>query len=337
MEANICDTNHLDADVLLPPRKRLLAGLKRKNCDGNFAKNSISSTLSEFDIRLNNLLRSHLSNTNFSHEEIIEASREAAEAAARVAKAARAAAEEKAVIAAKAMAAAKKALEFVAIVDDETDCNERYSRKNKSKKHVRVKLLYNKNNCKTDEEIARKLHQTINSSPRITKNSSTSELKTKKQKRLKILSSDRTRVLNGVTIQSNGNGIACDVDSEGSVQEGNTVRVDENTSKFNKADQSEMGNGDLIAIQSKEKIGEVLEDTINLGRKRGRIKQKKLPLSVCNFRDQTNPKEDLKGKKPLFPAGPSGDNVMPVENTTMWKCKAFKASTSIKQNKIMQS
>ncbi|KAJ6990507.1 hypothetical protein NC653_018922 [Populus alba x Populus x berolinensis] len=37
MEANICDINHLDADVLLPPRKRLLAGFKKQSSDGDGA------------------------------------------------------------------------------------------------------------------------------------------------------------------------------------------------------------------------------------------------------------------------------------------------------------
>jgi hypothetical protein len=37
MDANICDVNHLDADVLLPPRKRLLAGLKKQSSEADGA------------------------------------------------------------------------------------------------------------------------------------------------------------------------------------------------------------------------------------------------------------------------------------------------------------
>lgn len=349
MEANVRDINHLDSDVLLPPRKRLLAVLKKQNCDGNSYMPSTSCNLSEFDTRLNNLLRSHLHNPNLSNDEIVAASRSAAEAAVNVAVAARTVAEEKAVIAAKAMAAAKSALELVANVSEE-----RYLRKNKLKKHVPVKMLYNKKKGNTDEELARKLHQAINSSPRISKNSPTSDLKNYKHKRLKNLPHEETRVPNGVIVpcMSNGNGVVGEVDSEDSVQESYMVRVDENTSKFNKADRRKMENEEPVTSHSKRKIGEELEDTFGLGRKRGRIKQKKLPLSICNFRDQTNPKEDPKfrslmteesvskatsGNKQFFSVGTSGDSVKPVERKSLWKCQSLKAPACVKQNKVLQS
>jgi len=146
MEANICDVNHLDADVLLPPRKRLLAGLKKQSskADGAsrlslvaspsasasasaFASASASApacapssaALSDFEIRLNNLLSSHSSHPNLTPEEIVEASKSAAIAAAKAAEVARAAAEEKAAIASKAMAAVKRALDLVASFAEE--------------------------------------------------------------------------------------------------------------------------------------------------------------------------------------------------------------------------
>ncbi|KAK2975688.1 hypothetical protein RJ640_027791 [Escallonia rubra] len=359
MEANICDINHLDADVLLPPRKRLLAGLKKQNGDGNPHLPSTSSASSEFDNRLNHFLRSHTSNPNISNEEIVEASRLAAEAAIKVAEAARAAAEEKAVIAAKAVAAAKSALELVATVSGEIQYEDRYSKKNKMKKHVQVQKLYNKKGSKTDEEVARNLHRAINSSPRISKNSSTSDLKSHKHKRLKMASPEKVRVPNGVLVRgryppstSNGNGVVGAVASEGSTRHAFMVRVDENTSKYNKADRLKMDNGEPVSFHSKEKMEEALEDTCSLGRKRGRIKQKKLPLSICNIRDQTNPKEELKprslfteestskataGNNPFFSVGPSGDSVSAVERSSMWKCKAFKSPACVKQNKVMQS
>ncbi|KAA8547597.1 hypothetical protein F0562_004026 [Nyssa sinensis] len=265
MEANLCDINHLDADVLLPPRKRLLAGLKKQSSDGISHLQSISITSSEFDTRLNNLLKSHLNSSNLSTEEIVDASRSAAIAAAKVAEAARAAAEEKAAIAAKAVAAAKSALELVATVSEDAALKERYFKKNKMKKHVTVQMLYNKpqpiENCKTDEELARKLHQAMNSSPRISKHSSTSDLKNHKHKRVKNLSiSEKTRDSNVVMVwegnlpsATNGNGIVGELDSEGSSQEVCTVRVDENTSKFNKADQFKMDNGEVETNRLKEK------------------------------------------------------------------------------------
>lgn len=359
MEANICDVNHLDADVLLPPRKRLLAGLKKQNSDGNSYMPSTSSSLNEYDDRLNKLLRSHLNNDNLSEEEIVEASRSAAEAALKVAEAARAAADEKAIIAAKAVAAAKSALELVANVSEDTASNERYLKKNKLKKHVQVQMLYSNNNknrsenCKTDEELARTLHRAINSSPRISKHCSPSDLKSHKHKRLKSLAfSEMMPDSNPST--SNGNIVAGEVDGGSSNEkEANMVKVDESTKTFNKADTSKMENAEAERINSKEKYGE--EDTSSLGRKRGRMKQKKLPLSICNFRDQENPKEEVKyrssrlseedtgkaaaaTKKPLFSVGPSGNGVMPVERTTsLWKCQSFKAPTCVKQNKVVQS
>ncbi|CAI9276391.1 unnamed protein product [Lactuca saligna] len=131
--------------------KRLLACLKKQNGDINGSPNSPSTCtpLSKLDTRISYLLRAHLSTDNPSQEEIVAASRSAAEVAVKVAMAARAAAEEKAVIASKAMAAAKKALELVAIVDDqnqetpsspEQDSN---SKKNKQVEgcHLAIMLL----------------------------------------------------------------------------------------------------------------------------------------------------------------------------------------------------
>ncbi|XP_010466334.1 PREDICTED: uncharacterized protein LOC104746528 [Camelina sativa] len=66
------------------------------------------------DYHLNILLASHLSNPDLTPQEIAEASRSTAAAAAVAAKAARATAYEKAAAAAKAVAAAKTALDFIA-------------------------------------------------------------------------------------------------------------------------------------------------------------------------------------------------------------------------------
>ena len=38
----MCDVNLLDADVLLPPRKRLLAGLKKQSSDSDVDMNLLS-------------------------------------------------------------------------------------------------------------------------------------------------------------------------------------------------------------------------------------------------------------------------------------------------------
>ncbi|KAK4431455.1 hypothetical protein Salat_0907600 [Sesamum alatum] len=378
MEANRCDVNHLDADALLPPRKRLLAGLKRQSSDVNSTAPSTSrSAESEYDTRLNNLLRSQLSNTNLSNEGIVEASRCAAIEAAKVAEAARAIAEQKAAKAAKAMAAAKSALDLVATLE-EAASKEKCLKPNKMKKHLPVQAFYNKNkgkfNCRTDEELARKLHQAINSSARILKNSSGSDSKNHKHTRLKTsAASGRTSICSGIPPgegnrpsinTSNGYGVV-EVDTEGPVKEIDTIMVDLNTSKPDrddgirlengegwqpsKHDQLKLQNGE-VRVPSKAKSPESLD---SFGKKRGRIKQKKLPLSICSFRDQTSPKEALKSRgmpqpedngdktpvvnQPLFPVGTPGNSLMPIERTPMWKCQAFKAPACFTQNKVMQS
>ena len=369
METNICDINHLDADVLLPPRKRLLAGLKKQSSDGDATlhPSPVAMNSNEFDARLHRLIGSHLKNPSLTPEEIVEASRSAANAAAKVAEAARAAAEEKAAKAAKAMAVAKSALELVTSVSEETSSRERYLKKNKSKKHVQVQLLYKKHqpveNYRTDEELARKLHRAMNSSPRISKNSSGSDWKNHKHKKPKIFPAvEKTRAPNGGIVlegnspsSCNGSSIAGDVDSQNSVREVYTVKVDERVLRTQKADQLETDNRE--AGYSKDKNLEALDHSSTTGRKRGRIKLKKLPLSICTIRDRANPKEELKsrsastteenifkptveptaGKVPLFSVGPSAGSVMPVEATSMWKCQDFKAPACVKQNKVVQS
>lgn len=175
METNGCHVEQVDADVLLPPRKRLLAGLKKQNSDAKGASHvsstamPSSSSLSAFDAHLNSLLGVH-SNPNLSPEEIVEASNSAALAAAKIAKAARAAAEEKAAVAARAVSAAKSALDLVASFSNEGNHKETSLKRNKLKKRVPVHSLYKRNrlisNCKTDEELARRLHRVMNSSSR---------------------------------------------------------------------------------------------------------------------------------------------------------------------------
>nr|XP_043607011.1 uncharacterized protein LOC122578998 [Erigeron canadensis] len=328
MESNVCDVNRLDSDVLLPPRKRLLAGLKKQNGDvngnGNGNVNGYgngngngNSVLDELDSRISYLLKAHLSNDNPSEEEIVAASRAAAEVAVKVALTARAAAQEKAVIAAKAMAAAKKALEVVATLDGDQAVGgsvEERMRKNKSIKQVELQVLYNNKTPKldsngkaNDEEVARKLHQAINSSPRITKGGVPSDVKSPKQKKLK------SSIFFGNDRISNGSipGVKISPSS-------NDKEV-ENTTKL------------IIENEPKAKSGD--EDITTLGRKRGRMKQKKLPLSICHDRDQATLKEDGSLRSPLS-AGPSANS---VERGTLWKCQSFKAPACVKQNKVMQS
>ncbi|KAE8710087.1 putative srpk [Hibiscus syriacus] len=304
MESNICDINHLDADVLLPPRKRLLAGFKKQASNANGASDqptvasssspspspspSTSTSSCDVNTHLKNLLMSsHLYNPNLSPEEILESSRAAATFAVKAAVAARAAAEKKAAVATKAVAAAKSALDIVAKFSEDRD---RRLKKNKLKKHVPVQLLYKKHepveSPRTDEELARKLHRAINSSPRISKNSP-SEWRGHKHKRPKIMATlEKTKASNGAIVLGgspssayNGDTMAGEIDSEDSMEE--SVKAEAKDAKYEKSGQLELDNGEARSSHSKEKA---FED-VTTGKKRGRMKIKKLPLSVCSFRD----------------------------------------------------
>lgn len=374
---NVCDVNHLDADVLLPPRKRLLAGLKKQSSDGDAAASpplvvascvttvsevaspSLTSYSSEFEARLKNLLGSHSDNPNLTPEEVVEASKAAAVAASKAAKAARAAAEEKAETAAKAVAAAKRALDLVASFSEEAvSSKERNLKKNKLKKHLPVHLLYKKyqpiENCGTDEELARKLHRAMNSSPRISKNSPNSDSKGSKHKKPKNSSSFEMTEVSDARMAlgqdclslNNGHAVMSKVDSEGSIQEVCSNKEDK------KSQMEITDNGEAESSQSKEKN---TEDLSSVGRKRGRVKLKKLPLSICTSKDRAQPKEGVRarsapltemntggnhhpvGNIPLFPMEPSTERVIPIEATTTCKCQEFKAPACIKQNKAVQS
>lgn len=371
MEANVCDINHLDADVLLPPRKRLLAGFKKQTSDGNgalspavLASSTSSSTSSscEFDTHLNILLTSHLNNPKHTPKELVEASRSAAVAAVQAAQDARAAADEKAAIAAKAVIAARNALDLVASFSEEGVSKERCLKKNKLKKHVPVQLLYTKHqpieNHGTDEELARRLHRAINSSPRISKHSPNPELKGHKHKKPKNSPPYEKASISDVGLvlerspasMSNEHAGEGEENSESSSQGARAIKADEKGSKYEKDNQLELDIVEAESSHSKEKIW---EETNSPGRRRGRVKLKKLPLSICTYRDQGNPKEEMVGKSslltqkntskptatgiPLFSLQPSTDGALPIEATPTWKCQEFKAPACIKQNKVMQS
>lgn len=373
---NACDVTDLDTNALLPPRKRLLAGLKRQSSDVNFPILSTSSSAgSEFNAHLNRLLSSQLSNPNTTNVEIVEASRRAATEAAKIAGIARANAEDKAAKAAKAVAAAKSALELVATLSEAASKKEHRLKKNKLKKHIPVESLYSKNkdktNCRADEELARNLHRSINSSPRISKSSLSSDAKIHNYKRLKSSASyEKTYIHGGGLVgegnrpsiaTSIGNGILEEVNTEDLVKEIEMSKVDLNTSKSDKVgepalfyreelhpsttDRTKLKHGEVEILDSKDKVADSFD---GLGKKRGRIKQKKLPLSICSFRDKTGPKEQQKpkdlphsednssraaaGNHPSFP-----DSLIPVERTSLWKCQTFKAPACVKQNKVIRS
>lgn len=378
---NVCDVNQLDADVLLPPRKRLLAGLKKQSsesdataspspiaasCVTDVASPSSTSFSSEFEARLKHLLNCHSNNPNLTPEEVAEASRKAAVTATKAAEAARAAAEEKAAIAAKAVAAAKSALDLVAsFSEDAINNKERNLKKNKSKKHLPVQLLYKKNkpieNCRKDEELARKLHRAMNSSPRISKTPPKSDSKGSRSKRPRSSSSFEITegsecgmaVGQDCLSLNNGHAIGGKIDSEGSNQEVCSSKKDKKVIKYDRSSQIEIDNGEAESSRSKPKN---YEDSHSppIGKKRGRTKLKKLPLSICTSKDKAKPREEIKVRRsssltemnttnqhvhtiPVFPVEPSTERLKQIEATSTWKCQDFKVPACIKQNKAVQS
>lgn len=357
MESNICDINQLDeADVLLPPRKRLLAGYKKQSSDANGNHNveshqpvivssssssSPSGSSSSEYARLNSLL----SNSSLSNEEIAELAKSAASAATKAAEEARAAAEEKAIIASRAMAAVKSALALVDSFNQENNSKEKSPKKNKLKKHVPVQLLYKDHQTgeddNADEELARKLHRAMNSSPRISKNVSGSDSKDHKHKKLKSSpAAERVRISNGgIVLGRNPASMSSEHTVIGNMDSENEV------SKFEKTQQLENGNGEMSH--------RTLDETNTPGRKRGRLKLKKMSLSSCTSRDLINSKEEkmikptpladknmgnpTSSRRPLFSMEHSDAAVGPIESAPTWKCQEFKPPACIKQNKVMQS
>ncbi|KAL1207200.1 hypothetical protein V5N11_036364 [Cardamine amara subsp. amara] len=253
------NVNQLESDLLLPPRKRLLAGYKKQNSmfinggDQSVASSSStttsnsSSASTDVQTHLDNLLRSQLNDQSQSPEELVHSSKATAALAANAAKAARAKANEKAMIASKAVAAAKNALElFASFPSQAVGSKEKSPKKNKQKKHVPVQLFYS--NGVADEDLSRRLNRVMNDC---------SGHRNKKQKSLVTYenSSVTSTMYDGVDV-------AGVVDSDSSVDE--------------EVDRTRV-NGKLLLCDNpvKEKTGL-------------RVKLKLLPLSMCASKDQEN-------------------------------------------------
>ncbi|KAJ4889103.1 hypothetical protein Rs2_28851 [Raphanus sativus] len=251
-------TNACDADTLLPPRKRLLAGFKKQNSNGSsstsYSDGSSSSASTDVQTHLDNLLTSQLNDDNGrSPEELAQASKATAALAAKIAKAARAAANEKAFIASKAVAAAKSALELFASFPAET-AKERSPRKYKQKKHVPVHVLYSKGVA--DEDLARRLNRAIDNSPRVL-----TGCRNKKQKSV-------------ASTMYDGHDVAGVVDSDTSTDD------DVDRTRVNK----KVLLCDDNALKEKTREG----SSSLLGKRRGSVKLKKLALSMCASKGQAN-------------------------------------------------
>ncbi|XP_068646204.1 uncharacterized protein [Aristolochia californica] len=330
MEANgFCSNDdHGDIDTSLPPRKRLLAGLKRQSSQTAFSSSR------------------HLSYFGKTPEEVIEDSISAAKAAAVVAAAAKAAALEKAAAAARAFAAAKRALELVASLDE--DMSARGNSVRKQKKQVPIKLLYKGRRLKNenDEELARRLHRAINSSPRISNHSVTSN----REKQGKRKPSELPKHKQGLICEGNSY-------SDRNVDGGDGDRAMLSSSdrqcqqKLEEKTAAEKG-GDFeekneTQYSKKNCCNKPEAGTLTSGKK-ARIKQKKLSLSLCSIRDLEKPKAkpDCSGPSeppsnlpprdiPSFAAKHSNEADEGVEATPSWSCKDFRAPQCFVESKML--
>ncbi|KAI4325746.1 hypothetical protein MLD38_031119 [Melastoma candidum] len=315
MDDASCDVNHLDANVLLPPRKRLLAGLKKQSLDVSEGSSSpslascssSSSPSSVFEAHMNRLMNIHANHPSLTLEEIAEASESASLTAANIAKAARAAAEEKAAIAVKKVVVVKSALDLVASFSEGRVVDEGSPRRNKLKKQVPVHSLYRgrprkATSSKTDEEIARKLHQVINSSPRIVKNPSTPDSSGIKCKNRDVPhDSFRNGSVNGGTV-SEVSGVLCNASASGVECKGYEQEEIKTSDRDDKPHRKSIDG--MLQIE-RDKASD--EKHTMTGKKRGRVKLKKLPLSICTSKDKANVKDDTKER--ISPHIMSSDNV----------------------------
>lgn len=358
METNRCHADNININACLPPRKRLLAGLKRQSC-GN-ASSSHSSFASDFGARLREFLAIDPEKPFISPEQIVEASRSAALAAAEVAAAAKANAMEKAAAAVKATAAAKSALELVASMTKGSASVETSRRKSKLRKHVPVKLLYEGGqqtaNHESDEELARRLHRAMNSSPRISKNNVDSNwkihsLKTHRQPALgESMNFKDSVVCEGISPPS-----ICKKNVEAGdcasyiLDRGSSSELDEVV----KLCTAETNCLDAVEIPHEGERGRKCCDSLGAKGlshgKKARIKQKKLPLSLCSRRDCKKPKEKTESKDfssteekciprtmPSSAVQPSNKGKVSVESIAMSKCQDLAATKSFAESKILQ-
>ncbi|EFH62378.1 hypothetical protein ARALYDRAFT_480644 [Arabidopsis lyrata subsp. lyrata] len=95
-------------------------------------------------------------------------------------------------------------------------------------------------------------------------------------------------------------------------------------------------NGKLLLCDNalKEKTG---EESSSLGKRRGRVKLKKLPLSMCASKDQEN--GITLAENNVSVSKPEGSNVgvgQVIEGPS-WKCQDLKSPECVKQNKVVRS
>ncbi|URE18856.1 hypothetical protein MUK42_31070 [Musa troglodytarum] len=262
-----------DANTHLPPRKRLLVELRRDSSDFDCLP-PIPSVSGDFGAQL----RDVISSPSSTPEEVIEVAKSVALATAEVAMAARNAATEKAAAAAKAKAAAKSALLFLDLISRSRNLRKGCLSKHKvRKKQIPIELLYKTQlpagSQEADEELARKLHLAMNSSPRLSNN-------------------NQKCIQNGICIEKSP------VLHKDSVRMTNKYFIDKSKEKIEGCSEAEGEQEESDYCTEEQNCGSRIR-VITEGRK-VRIKQKKLPLSQYGLGDQADVRKIVALCKPSF-------------------------------------
>jgi hypothetical protein len=312
-----------DLNTHLPPRKRLLAGLR--TAASAFGADHPPSPLASADLAG----RFAANASSSTPEDMIEAARAAATAAADAAAAARTAAEEKAAVAAKARAAARAAMEFLDSFSRARTGSSRNGLQLKvrsRKKHVQVKLLYKPPNGRAERrgplpdappKPPRTLHRTTNSSPRFSPTG---------PKRPRSSACDEVE---GVP----------DASTDGPSTE---RKSGDTTVPLFKHEVSDDG-GQNSSMHNAARISDIADHGVRTGNlsatRKIKIKRKELLLNQKNTSEETGPslhsvvtgesKSNGNGsKKCVSPADAKapGDGLTPTKITSVWKFKKFKTS-----------
>lgn len=356
-----------DLNTHLPPRKRLLAGLRTaaaaSPCDAAEPEPAPVPPLLLPDGLAARLRDMPPASTQ---QELIQAAQRAADAAADAAAAARAAAVDKAAVAARARAAARAAMEFL-----DSLCIAGASRngiqllKPKSKKkHVQVKLLYrppssngraiegreeavggdgtprpHRRRRESDEEVARKLHRVMNSSPRIS-------FTGPKRPRGIAAGNDGFHSEGGGGDACNGSSTHTPTEAGELVNGGSSVgKSGERISKIRAMDD----DGEESS-RNTTKIRHIADNGVGIGNqsavRKVKIRRKQLFLNHHNGTEREEHKETEQSRDPLIgydelksngaekrlsfadARAPGGDDPAPTKITSVWKFKKFKPPSS---------
>uniref|UniRef100_A0A0E0LFX2 Uncharacterized protein n=1 Tax=Oryza punctata TaxID=4537 RepID=A0A0E0LFX2_ORYPU len=352
-----------DLNTHLPPRKRLLAGLRMAAGDAHPPPPALLT--GDLAARLRHMMASANSSSS-SPDEIVQAARSAASAAAQAAAAARATAAEKAAVAARARAAARAAMEFLDSISRPASSRNGLQLKLKSrKKHVQVKLLYKPNGHlegrggptggdasskprrrgrETDEEIARKLHRAMNSSPRISFTG---------PKRPRTIGGEN----GGVVDASNGSSAHPPTIEISAITNGCSLgQSSEIPAPFSEHEGLDDDKGSSVHATTKSRAiagNGVGAGNLSAGRK-VKIKRKELLLNQHNSKDTQEAKEIKpsidsiqydesksngaeKRLNQLVDAKDPGDGLAPMKISSVWRFKKFKTSHCSSDSKVLHN